>query len=387
MKKSKKAIVCIGVALVAVLLLTILSNKFYRTTFESLNETDQRMLRELSTIYTNFEKSSDKLWDKDYRFDKEPLVLIGTNKDRGFWRREAYVVNVPQMESNLFTAEIKTPDSLRLPKVYRLSRFDVRALSAWFPANFSTLTINDTEVMYYKYHPKMLNDPDLYFDFASFLLHEAFHTYKQKEWTYDLNGSDHIVDYLANKENYALMGVEFSLLDQAMTSNSPETIQQLLYDWTLVRNYRYQKWPQLIAETKTEAIEGSARYIEYRYSQLTGGNLTVLALKEKPYHITFMQAFNYIANGEAYSPSFLQRDIRYETGSALELLMDKANIAWKEAIEDRSTQRGKTQYETLKAYFKLDGAAVDELQLNPIKAKYDYENLLRQGQKLVSIGG
>ena len=44
------------------------------------------------------------------------------------------------------------------------------------------------DVFYLKYHPKMFSNPDLYFDFSSFLLHEGFHAYKQKDWTYDANG-------------------------------------------------------------------------------------------------------------------------------------------------------------------------------------------------------
>lgn len=138
--------------------------------------------------------------------------------------------------------------------------------------------------------------------FSSFLLHEAFHVYKPKDWIYDSNGGESIHEYPINKENYALMGLEFKLLDKAMIDKNTENVNQALYDWTIVRNYRYKKWPQLIGETKAEAIEGSARYLEYRYSNLTGGNLIVLAKKEKPYQVIFMEAFNFIANGQAESP-------------------------------------------------------------------------------------
>lgn len=57
------------------------------------------------------------------------------------------------------------------------------------------------------------------------------------------------------------MGLEFKLLDQAMLEKKPEIIQQYLYDWSILRKYRYKKWPQLKEETNTEAIEGTARYL------------------------------------------------------------------------------------------------------------------------------
>ena len=383
MKKLLKVILTALVVFVGIMLVSIILNKNYHTKFESLNETDQSMLKELSTIYKNFEQSSDKLWNEDYHFEKKPLILVRSNKSQGLIRKEAYAINVEQIENSIFSKEIDVPKSLHLPKVYRLNHFDVKTISTWALGNFGTLKINNSEIFHLKYYPKMFSDPDLYFDFSSFLLHESFHAYKQKDWLYDANDAEYIPDYPINKENYALMGLEFKLLDKAMMNNNPETIKQVLYDWTVVRNYRYKKWPQLIGETKTEAIEGSARYLEYRYSQLTGGNLMVLAKKEEPYHVTFMQAFDFIANGQAESPRFLERTMRYETGSALELMMDKANIPWKEAIEDSSTKPGKTQYEILNAYFKINDVSVIESKIKEIKENYDYEKLLKQGEKLV----
>ncbi|MBG9503710.1 MULTISPECIES: hypothetical protein [Bacillus cereus group] len=385
MKKFLKMFAGLFITFVLIILVAIIFNKNYHTKFESLNETDQRMLQELSTIYKNFEESSDKLWNGKYHFEKKPLILIRTNKDGGMIRKEAYAINVKQIEDSVFAKEIQVPKSLHLPKVYRLSRFDLGTLSTWFPSNFGTVDISNNQIFYLKYYPKMFSNPDLYFDFPSFLLHESFHAYKQKDWAYDANGGEYIDDYPVNKENYALMGLEFKLLDRAMMDNNPETLKQVLYDWTIVRNYRYKKWPQLVGETKAEAMEGSARYLEYRYSKLTGGTLTVLAKKENPYHVTFMEAFNFIANGQAESPSFLERDIRYETGSALELIMDKANVPWKEAIEDSSTKRGKTQYEILNEYFKINDSSINESRIQEIKESNNYEILLEQGRKLVGI--
>lgn len=381
-KISNIILISILVVVVGTVLISMIVNKTFRTTFETLPETDRLMLTELSEVYKNFEQSPDQLWNEDYRFETKPLLLVGTNKDRGLFRGDGFAVNVP-LENGIFAEEIKVPESMGLPKVFRISRFSPSTLSAWFPANFGTLNLKDTETMYYKYYPKMFSDPELYFDFPSFLLHEGFHIFKQKNWTYDANGAEHVENYPVNDENYALMGIEFKLLDQAMAQSSPRLVQQYLRDWTVVRNYRYHKWPQLIGETKTEAMEGSARYLEYRYSKLTGGNLMVLATKQEPYHVTFMQAFDFIANGQAESPSFLERNMRYETGAALELTMDKANIPWKEEIEDEPGNPGKTPYEILDQYFKMNDMAEVERLMEKIKPSYDYDTLLKQGAKIV----
>lgn len=94
-----------------------------------------------------------------------PLVLIRSNKDGGFFRQEAYAVNVTGLENSIFAKEIKVSNSLHLSKVYRLTRFDFRTISTWIPWNFGTININDMDVFYLKYHPKMFSNPDLYFDF------------------------------------------------------------------------------------------------------------------------------------------------------------------------------------------------------------------------------
>ncbi|MBO3446347.1 hypothetical protein [Clostridium sp. CCUG 7971] len=77
------------------------------------------------------------------------------------------------------------PNSLNLPEVYRIIKFDTNMISTLIPSNFGTVDINDQSIFYFKYHPKMMENPDLYFDFSSFLLHESFHTYNQEDWKYD----------------------------------------------------------------------------------------------------------------------------------------------------------------------------------------------------------
>lgn len=389
MKKSKNKlfiiILSIIVLLVGTVIIDIILNKTYKTNYENFNSVDKEMFGQLSKIYKQFDENSDKLWGNKDNLSKMPIILIRTNKDKGIIRKYAYAINVKGIENSIFAEKMDMPSSLNLPTVYRLSKFDINMISTWFPSNFGTVDIDKENIFYFKYHPKMIENPDLYFDFSSFLIHESFHTYNQKDWTYDKNDVEYIENYPVNKENYALIGLEFKLLDKCMEEKNIEEVKKHLKEWTIVRTYRYKKWPQLIGETNSEAIEGTARYMEYKYSKLTGGKLTVLANKEKPYHITFTHAFNCISNGIGETPVYLDRPIKYETGAALGLIMDKLNIDWKGDIEDSSNKNGETQYEILKKYFNISDKDVSDNVMKKIEEENNYGELLKQGQKIVDI--
>ena len=389
MKKKNSKVLIIILSIIALLVIAIISdiglNKLYKTKYEEFDSVDKEMFIQLSSIYKQFNENSDELWSDKYKLNEKPIVLIRANKDKGIIRKYTYVVNVKGIEKSVLAKKIDMPKSLNLPEVYRISKFDTSMISTWMPSNFGTIEIDGQSIFYFKYHPKMMENPDLYFDFSSFLLHESFHTYNQRDWTYDKNDGEYIENYPVNKENYALMGLEFKLLDKCMEINNKEDINKYLNQWTAIRSYRYDKWPQLKAETNTEAIEGTARYIEYKYSNLIGGKLRVLANKEKPYYITFSHAFNYVADGVAVSPSYLERPMKYETGSALGLIMDKVGIDWKEDIEDSKDKHGETQYEILKKYFNISDKDITENKVDVIKKENNYNELLIKGQKILDL--
>lgn len=387
-KKSSKMLIIIAtiiVVLLGIIISNVVLNKVSKTKYEEFNSVDKEMFGQLSKIYKEFNDNSDKLWNDKYKFNEKPIILVRANKDKGVMVKYAYAINVDGIENSMFAEKMTMPKSLSLPSVYRLSKFDTSTIPTWMPSNFGTLNINNKDVFYFKYNPKMIENPDLYFDFSSFLLHESFHVYNQENWTYDKNDGEYIENYPVNKENYALMGLEFKLLDKGMETNNKEEAKQYLKQWTTIRAYKYKKYPQLLAETNTEAIEGTARYIEYKYSDLTGGKLTVLANETDPYHITFMQAYDYIANDQAKSPAYLERPMRYEVGSALGLIMDKANINWKSDIEYSKGKDGETQYEILKKHFNISDKGITQDKINQIKEENNYNELLKQGQKIVDL--
>ena len=67
--------------------------------------------------------------------------------------------------------------------------------------------------------------------------------------------------------------------------------------------------------------------------------------------------------GASVSKQFIEvkgRPIKYETGAALGLIMDKLNIDWKYDIEDSPNKNGETQYEILKKYFNISDKDVSD---------------------------
>lgn len=384
MKKIYKGILVISTLVIMIGIISILGNKFVHTKYSDFDSCDTQMFEHLSRIYNTFSNESENLWSSNYKINDKPIILIRSNKDKGIIRKHAYAINVKGLEHSVFAKKVDVPKEFNLPDVYRISNLDSKLYSTFFPSNFGVLDINKNDTFYFKYHPKMMENPDLYFDFDSFFLHESFHTYKQKYWTYDKDDGEYIKNYPENKEYYALVGLEFKLLDKCIESKSADDAKKYLEQLITIKTYKYKKWPQLIAETNTEAIEGTARYIEYKYSNLIGGNLKILPVSEDPYYVTFSYVFNCVAEDKVNS-SYLKRSAKYETGAALGLIMDKADISWKEDMDDGNNKDGKTQYEILSKYFNISPDNISEDIVKEIQNENSYNELLNKGQIIVNI--
>ena len=87
----------------------ILLNKTSKTKYSQLDNTDKKMLDDLSKIYEEFDKNSDELWNKNYKLNKMPIILIRTNKDKGILKKYAFAININEIENSLFSKEISIP--------------------------------------------------------------------------------------------------------------------------------------------------------------------------------------------------------------------------------------------------------------------------------------
>ena len=152
--KKKHNKIFIGAFVIIIVLLgvvtsNIILNKTYKTKYEDFNSVDKKMFEQLSNIYNQFEKNSDKLWNDDYRLNELQIILIRTNKDKGIIRKYAYAINVKGIKNSIISEKIDMPKSLNLPPVYRVSKFDIDMISTWFPSNFGTLDIDGENVFYF----------------------------------------------------------------------------------------------------------------------------------------------------------------------------------------------------------------------------------------------
>ncbi|EJV85827.1 hypothetical protein IG3_01940 [Bacillus cereus HuA2-1] len=90
MKKILKVILILLVIFIGIMLGSIILNKTYHTEFKSLDNTDQNMLKELSTIYKSFEESSDKLWIEMYRLLMLLVVQYEKNVEESYGVKNSY---------------------------------------------------------------------------------------------------------------------------------------------------------------------------------------------------------------------------------------------------------------------------------------------------------
>lgn len=383
LKKSR--IIVIGlISIIGLFFLgTILVNKTRNSSYDHLDKIDQNMFQQLSSIYTGFENSSDKLWNSNYRLDKKPLILIRVSQDNSFNWAYAYAVNVEGMGNWMTAKEIKMPDSLHLPKIYRIAKFDPSFIKLNFVGNFQTRQINGGKTFLLKYHPDLVKSKSIGYNFSTFLIHESFHAFKQEHWLYDQNG-DSIQNFPYDLENLALIHLELKLLDKAIYGQDANVATETLKEWAIIRTYRYYKWPQLKDEQKAEAIEGTATYMEHVYN-----NFITSAVSEPDTKNNFDQMFRNIVKTPNPDSRFseqtpLERSIRYYTGAVLGLIMDKMKINWKDQIEDSSKTRGKAQYEILKHYYGIEDSDNLKSQVEKIKSKYNYEESVKLGEELIN---
>ena len=311
-------------------------------TYAELDQTDQALFDALTRQYAAFATKPAQLWTENYRYDKAPLILVRTNRDKGCLWYYIYLINASPYIDTARYQKVAFPGNPYLQDVYTAKSLGSRSLAYWLPSNFTYTSLSNQEILAFKYFPEMFRMPASYFSFPYFSMHEAFHLYAQKGWTYDQE--EYINDYPYTPEHFNILKTEYYLYDIALRTTDTAALSAIMKDWLMIRNYRYLRWPQLIHETNSEAMEGTARYLEYRYSDLTDKNLPFLSNKNgQP--STFRIVIDYVtADPSRYH--LLCRTLSYDKGAALGFILDRLDSQWKEKIN-----RGQTQYEIIRNHF------------------------------------
>lgn len=320
-----------------------------------LSQTDSLMFSELTTQFRYFEQQPEKIWTKEYAYNKMPLILMQSDSSKKkISKNHIYLVNASQwidkhkfkkvhFQDNHYLDDVYTP----LEDVYVDTQLGIYSLGFDpFSSAFYYATLGGKEMLAFMYSPSILGRKYKFPDFTFFSMHEAFHLYWQKTWTHDADGKTVIDDYPYKKEHFDLLRKEYSLLDEALDTNQQDKLDELMKKWVHIRNTRYRKWPQLTGETYSEAIEGSAQFVEQKYAILAGIERPLIT-NQHDSPLSFSQALTGILKNKS-SHQLLERYMSYAKGAALGLILDRLDPLWKEKVAE-----GKTQYEVLKERYAL----------------------------------
>jgi len=144
-------------------------------------------------------------------------------------------------------------------------------------------------------------------------------------------------------------------------------VRPIARDLLAVRAARYERWPALREQDNTEAIEGTAQYLERRVSEVTGGPIGILTSAAGT-PATFTDVLSWIEEDPSRRV-LLERTVYYETGAQLGSALDVVAPGWKTDIEPLPVGKRHTPHAALKAALG-DPGSPSEAQLAEIQARY-----------------
>ncbi|EAD9035945.1 hypothetical protein AM614_15575 [Listeria monocytogenes] len=407
MKKHKRGLkICLAIITIVVLFLVVMTvlNKTFHTSYAQMDKTDQAFFKQLNTLYSN--TKNKPLW-QGYNLAENPVLFVRKGSPLNFSeetvnliRGNVYAVGVKGLEGKWYAKKIKLPDSYKMPDVYRLAITTPGIWETWSPlGNFSSITMDEktgkskqtnmqvggsSHVYYFKYGKSNLENPLKPSQAAiPFYTHEAFHYFAQKDW----QGSDGNIGLESkNTEWYSLLGLQYKVLDNIMAEvqqKDKDGVSAALSDYRVVSDARRKLDSKGYQDEKShETIEGTATYVGIKSSVLTGGDpikLQLLSGAKDDAHRKFFTLFESIA----YSPSYVSefKWNRYDSGALLSAALDEVDSNnWQTIFSQKASNDTYTLDDRIHE-LKYSGKVNN---LNAIKQKYDFQNIEKLSEKLVS---
>lgn len=381
MNKNSSIVIKIIIALISIIIISaIIFNKLINTKYDSLNNMDKKMLKQLSQVYEIYNNNSKDIWKEDYNVKDIALILTPAQKENGIFHLYSYVLGVDKLKNSIFSKEIETPKELNLPPIYRVSFLSPTLFKEWFPINFRFADMDNNHVAAFKYNPESTEAGDNEKAFKYFFMHEVFHEYRQvPRWKNVDNLCSSIYIPERNKEAYQLLITELAILDKADEAETKEELRSILTDFVMLRDFRYDKFDYMKEEKKVETLEGTAQYIEYKYSSLVQDKLmppiTVNGEKYK-----FIDVFNEkILKAFVNLNGFMDKDLYYNTGAIQGVYLDKLEVEWKNRVENNELV-----YDILKDEITKNIIS-NSRSIEDIKNEYGYDNFDFQAEIIVNI--
>ncbi|AFS77502.1 hypothetical protein Curi_c04270 [Gottschalkia acidurici 9a] len=357
-------------------------NKLVNTEYQSLNDMDKNMLKQISQVYETYNNESQNIWKEGYNFNNIPLVLTPVNKDKGMIHAYSYVIGVDKLEKSIFSKRIEVPKEVKLPPIYRVSSLSPSLIRSWIPANFSFKNIGEQHVTFFKYNPTTIQTSNTERSFKYFLMHEVFHEYRQVPVWKNVNElSSSIYVEERNKEQYQLLLTELSILDKAWATSNKNELINILSDFITIRDDRYSKFEYMKQEKSVETLEGCAQYTEYKYSNQVGDIVTPpLTANGKTYKFTDVFSKKSLQDFTSKSSlnGFMDKDLYYYVGSLEGMLLDKLQVNWKDRVENNELI-----YDVLRDEVLIQKSD-SEKSLEYIKNEYGYDNFSQQAEIIIN---
>lgn len=379
-RKFGKFAKIIVVFIAVVIISAIIFNKLINTKYESLNDMDRKILNQLSEVYKIYNNNSKEIWKEDYNVNDIPIVLTPAKKENGMFHLYSYVIGVDKFKSSIFSKEIEVPEEMNLPPIYKVSFLSPTLLKQWLPINFIFSDIDDEHVAFFKYNPVNTESEDTEEAFKYFFMHEVFHEYRQVPIWKDINSLiSSIYTVERNKEQYQLLITELAILDKAEKAGTKDELRNILNDFVTIRDFRYDKFTYMEQEKKVETLEGTAQYIEYKYSSLVQDKVKPpITVNGNKYN--FLDVFNEkTLNAFVNLNGFIDKDLYYYTGAIQETYLDKLEVEWKNRVENNELI-----YDILKEEVKKNWVN-SEKSVDDIKNEYGYNNFEDEAEIIVNI--
>ncbi len=318
--------------------------------YENLSETDQKILTELNQCFDV--DSETPFWDG---YDLHEKTIVAVNGRFG----DAYIIN-PQTEiHSVFAAKISMPDDDSLA-VYRITAIAPQLLQFRSVSNFNVTgkdySLFGNEVFFTRYTDASVADTDFNSShYITFLAHEAFHYYMQKNWAssgrFDTeNMTDTDLDLLA--EEYSVL----EKMQQTLVSDSSdqETLRTLCRDYIAVVEKRQAANSDYVtAELRAETEEGTATYIGIKASDAAGYPFDVMCFEQEGQrveHMSFETLIPSIKDGTMVKYA-IASDFVYQSGALLCQVLDAIEAdGWQEMLNRQTEEAPLTLYDVVKYY-------------------------------------
>lgn len=368
-------LILFGVILIVVCA-DLMVNKLWHTDFSSLDETDKGALEELCSMTALFDEryGNDEVWTEDYNLRSEPCVLT---RRYGMIKGSTYTVNM-KVTRSIFMQRIKMPDEYYDIPVYRVSYL--------YPLTFSLFGKEDgeyAEVLGDRAYTSVFDAQNVKMNGTGSLEESIVETtFRDSVESVDVPVRSS-ARFEVNEENVALMGMQYRILDDMLSAQTPEQLDELIAEYVMVREHQAEKFPQIVSgRLETEINDGCTKYVFYNISGLIGHDITYFN-KEASDSITFYSAYYYLCTGRYNSDinEFLSRTGDAYSGAAICRIIEDNELAenWQSRIDGA---KNVSQYTLLKAYCDKNCGKYKDKTIDDIKRTYNYEEIISMARTL-----